>query len=186
MEDLALPPQAGGESPVKESEPSAQEHHDLTLEDVYHIVLDYSIPLLSGIFVSLIWANVNNDDYQYMFSKHHAWSPGSPTLFGHEVNISFLVNDIFMVFFFGLASAEVVEAFLPGGFGTLAPWCSNPNRSSAGPGTTQGLNPNPNPRIPGPADQSNQPSSGMHWRSSGPSVNILHPRHYISFLGYVW
>merc|ERR1711871_988249 len=115
MEDLDLPPQGGSEPQVTAYEPSTPETHDLTLEDVYHIILDYSIPLLSGIFVSLIWANVNNDDYQYMFAKHHAWSPGHPTLYGHEVNISFLVNDIFMVFFFGSASAEVVEAFLPGG-----------------------------------------------------------------------
>ena len=36
-------------------------------------------------------------------------------MFGHKVTLHFLINDIFMCFFFGLAAKEVTEACLPGG-----------------------------------------------------------------------
>ena len=84
------------------------------LEGIWHFILDYSVPLLLGILIALIFANASVDDYEYVFGKHHAWAFGShPTLLGHEVNISFLVNDIFMVFFFGLATCEVPLPQLP-------------------------------------------------------------------------
>ena len=40
---------------------------------------------------------------------------GDFTLLGHPITMKFLVNDIFMVLFFGLAGKEVTEALLPGG-----------------------------------------------------------------------
>ena len=36
-------------------------------------------------------------------------------MFGHYVTLHFLINDIFMVFFFGIAAKEITEAALPGG-----------------------------------------------------------------------
>ena len=33
----------------------------------------------------------------------------------HDVNLHFLINDIFMVFFFGIAAKEITESALPGG-----------------------------------------------------------------------
>lgn len=46
----------------------------------------------------------------------HFWPLGYRTqLFTHDVTLHFIVNDIFMVFFFGLAAKEVTEACLPGG-----------------------------------------------------------------------
>jgi len=43
-----------------------------------------------------------------------------PTIFGlrihgHDVTLHFIVNDVFMCIFFGLAAKEIVEAFQPGG-----------------------------------------------------------------------
>ena len=43
-----------------------------------------------------------------------------PTIFGlrihgHDVTLHFIVNDVFMCIFFGLATKEIVEAFQPGG-----------------------------------------------------------------------
>ena len=38
-----------------------------------------------------------------------------PVVFGYELDLHFLVNDIFMVFFFGIAAKEITEACLPGG-----------------------------------------------------------------------
>ncbi|MCB9533314.1 MAG: Na+/H+ antiporter NhaA [Myxococcales bacterium] len=36
-------------------------------------------------------------------------------LFGHHLNLHFLINDIFMLFFFGVAAKEITESVLPGG-----------------------------------------------------------------------
>jgi len=46
--------------------------------------------------------------------------PGHPTLFGltvdgHDVTLHFIVNDVLMSLFFGLAVKEIAEAFQPGG-----------------------------------------------------------------------
>jgi len=44
------------------------------------------------------------------------WKPfGDLMILGHEATLHFLVNDIFMVFFFGIAAKEITEACLPGG-----------------------------------------------------------------------
>ncbi|HEX9814876.1 MAG TPA: Na+/H+ antiporter NhaA, partial [Myxococcota bacterium] len=40
---------------------------------------------------------------------------GHLSVFGHHLTLHFLVNDIFMVFFFGIAAKEITESCLPGG-----------------------------------------------------------------------
>jgi len=47
----------------------------------------------------------HEEDIPTFFSLH---------LHHHVVNLHFIVNDIFMCFFFGLATVEIVESFLPG------------------------------------------------------------------------
>jgi len=101
----------------------AQSDKRVGLSEVRKLVLvaqRFSLPLLLGIFIALIWANVDPSTYEYFVgSDYHLphWSPlGDKTyLFGHKVTLHFLVNDIFMVFFFGIAAKEVTEACLPGG-----------------------------------------------------------------------
>ncbi|MCB0332962.1 MAG: Na+/H+ antiporter NhaA [Bdellovibrionales bacterium] len=72
------------------------------------ILQEFSIPLISGVILAVIWANLDPHGY------HHAihWSP-----FGAEshFNFHFLMNDLFMVLFFGLAAKEIAESVLPGG-----------------------------------------------------------------------
>ena len=63
-----------------------------------HIVFDRSLLLLAGTVAALIWANTALASYGH---------------FAHALH--FAVNDIGMVFFFGLATREIVEATLPGG-----------------------------------------------------------------------
>lgn len=72
------------------------------------VMQEFSIPLLSGVVVSLIWANV--DLHGYEAAMH--WSP-----FGHHspLNLHFFANEFLMVFFFGVAAKEITEAALPGG-----------------------------------------------------------------------
>mmetsp|Transcript_31236 Transcript_31236/g.89553 ORF Transcript_31236/g.89553 Transcript_31236/m.89553 type:complete len:1231 (-) Transcript_31236:33-3725(-) len=73
----------------------------------------YSIPLVLGVLIAIIWTNA--DEHSYHDMSHSVWVEGD--LFGDKVPLSlhFIVNDIFMCFFFGLAIKEVTEAVLPGG-----------------------------------------------------------------------
>lgn len=79
---------------------------------VVNLLQEFSIPLLSGVAVAMLAANLAPEAY------HHAvhWRPfGDVELFGHYLDLHYLVNDIFMVFFFGIAAKEITEACLPGG-----------------------------------------------------------------------
>jgi Na+:H+ antiporter, NhaA family len=70
---------------------------------VSNFVLDYLLALPVGCAAALLWANTLPDSY-YQFA--HA--------------AAFPVNDIGIIFFFGLITKEVAEATLPGG--DLHPW----------------------------------------------------------------
>jgi len=77
-----------------------------------NLLQEFSIPLLSGVAVAMLAANLAPEWY------HHAvhWRPfGDVSLMGHVLDLHYIVNDIFMVFFFGIAAKEITEACLPGG-----------------------------------------------------------------------
>jgi Na+:H+ antiporter, NhaA family len=75
-------------------------------------ILDLSLPLIFGVLVALVFANVAPHAYETLVH----WSPvGQDHPLAHYLNLHFLVNDIFMALFFGLAAKEIVEAALPGG-----------------------------------------------------------------------
>ena len=65
---------------------------------VFEFILDNSILLIAGAMAALIWANADAVSYLHV-----------------SMSLRFVINDIAMVFFFGLAMKEVVEAMLPGG-----------------------------------------------------------------------
>ncbi len=65
----------------------------------------YSVPLILGVFIAVIWANVHWESY---YNFVHFKVIGS-------LNVHFLVNDIFMVFFFAIAAIEITMSCLPGG-----------------------------------------------------------------------
>lgn len=64
----------------------------------FWFIIDNSLLLIFGTLAALVWANLALESYER---------------FEHLVH--FAVNDIGMVFFFGLAAKEVYEAMLPGG-----------------------------------------------------------------------
>jgi NhaA family Na+:H+ antiporter len=66
---------------------------------------EFSIPLISGIVVALVWSNLYPDSYHHF---NHAKLMG-------PLSVHFLTNDIFMVLFFGIAAAEITQSCLPGG-----------------------------------------------------------------------
>lgn len=73
-----------------------------------NVLVEYSLPLIFGVVLGLVWANVAPSSYssvlEYSFVGHDA-----------HFNFRFLINEIFMALFFGLATKEVVESMLPGG-----------------------------------------------------------------------
>ncbi len=77
-----------------------------------NILQEFSLPLLSGVVVAMIWANLDYESYEHIIH----WVPiPDLEIFGHRVTHHWLVNDIFMVFFFGIAAKEITESCLPGG-----------------------------------------------------------------------
>ena len=70
-----------------------------------NLLREFSVPLLAGVLVALIWANLNPEGYQYF---NHAPLLGA-------LSFHFLTNELFMVLFFGMAAAEITQSCLPGG-----------------------------------------------------------------------
>lgn len=73
------------------------------LRDIRAHLIEYQLLLPIGAVAALVWANVAHASYER---------------FAHAAH--FFVNDIAMVFFFGIAAKEVVEATTPGG--ALSSW----------------------------------------------------------------
>ena len=69
-----------------------------TAEDLLNFIFDNSLLLLTGAAAGLVWANVG-------FASYTRLAEG----------LRFAVNDVAMVFFFGLVMKEVHEAMVPGG-----------------------------------------------------------------------
>ena len=65
---------------------------------LWDVILDNYLLLIAGTVVALLWANLDHASYESVAHSIH-----------------FAVNDIGMVFFFALATKEIVEAALPGG-----------------------------------------------------------------------
>jgi Na+:H+ antiporter, NhaA family len=68
------------------------------LNRTWAFILDNSLLLVAGTVTALVWANVDHPSYEWLARV-----------------LRFPVNDIGMVFFFALATKEIVEAMLPGG-----------------------------------------------------------------------
>jgi NhaA family Na+:H+ antiporter len=64
----------------------------------WRVVLDNSLLMISGAVIALVWANLDAEGYERVMHPLH-----------------FGINDIGMVFFFGLATKEIIEATGPGG-----------------------------------------------------------------------
>ncbi len=77
---------------------------------VLHLLQEFSIPLILGIVIAIVWANTDYHSYHYFLEHSLGFQ-----LLGHKINWHFIVNDIFMVFFFGIAAVEITTSVLPGG-----------------------------------------------------------------------
>jgi NhaA family Na+:H+ antiporter len=70
---------------------------------LWHFAAEYLLLLPIGAAIAVIWANSAPESY-----------------FRVTAALQFIVNDVAMVFFFGLVAKEIVEATIPGG--VLHPW----------------------------------------------------------------
>ena len=78
----------------------------------------------------LVFANVDIHSYEDMVDYHIFGE--STKIFGKAVTVHFLINEIFMVFFFGIAVKEITESLLPGGALNPIPKAINPLMGTLG------------------------------------------------------
>ena len=105
---------------------------------------EYSIPLILGVIVALVWANIDFISYEHVvefdfwnfgkgpFVEDHGHDANDFYLFGRHVSVHFLINEMFMVFFFGIAAKEITESILPGGALNPLPRAINPLMGTLG------------------------------------------------------
>ncbi|KAH8055525.1 Na+/H+ antiporter 1 [Aureococcus anophagefferens] len=112
----------------------------VSLTTFFEFAQKYALPLVVGIVLALVLANARAGGYRRWAGASHGGDDddgddglvddhgddhgsshgGHPTVFGlrvhgHDVTLHFLVNDVLMALFFGLAVKEIAEAFQPGG-----------------------------------------------------------------------
>ncbi|MFV2052283.1 Na+/H+ antiporter NhaA [Aliiroseovarius sp. YM-037] len=86
---------------------------------VWNFVTNYSILLILGALIALIWANTNPGSYHdfvefvliddFIIGHPHADEHGH---IHHTLTLHYLVNDVLMAFFFAIAAKEVWEAVI--------------------------------------------------------------------------
>lgn len=70
-----------------------------------NLLREFSIPLIGGVITAVAWANFSPHSYHNLLHNH----------FLGQLSFHFITNDIFMVFFFGIAAVEITQSILPGG-----------------------------------------------------------------------
>lgn len=84
---------------------------------VWGFLTDYSLLLIMGALIALLWANTSPDSYHHFVHftiVEHSWIGGlHADDAGHvsrSLTIHYLINDVLMAFFFAIAGKEVWEA----------------------------------------------------------------------------
>lgn len=70
-----------------------------------YFLREFSVPLLAGVSCGFAWANLAPERYHRAVTEKIAGT----------ASLEFFTNDLFMVFFFGMAAVEIVRSCLPGG-----------------------------------------------------------------------
>ncbi|RYG90402.1 sodium:proton antiporter [Loktanella sp. IMCC34160] len=87
---------------------------------VWNFVTNYSLLLIAGAIIALIWANVNPGSYhhfvEYPLVDHffigHAHYDAAGQVEYRTLTLHYLVNDVLMALFFAIAAKEVWEAII--------------------------------------------------------------------------
>ncbi len=77
----------------------------LIMKKRLNLLREFSVPLLVGVITALVWVNQAPESYNRFLHGH----------FLGPISFHFLTNDIFMVFFFGIAAVEIAQSLSPGG-----------------------------------------------------------------------
>ncbi|MGC3939201.1 Na+/H+ antiporter NhaA [Roseobacter sp. EG26] len=81
---------------------------------VWSFLTNYSLLLIIGALIALVWANLDYDSYHH-FVEFKIWdhAPIGHLHDGHRtLTLHYLVNDVLMAFFFAIAAKEVWEAVI--------------------------------------------------------------------------
>ncbi|RVT86891.1 sodium:proton antiporter [Rhodobacteraceae bacterium CCMM004] len=81
---------------------------------VWNFVANYSLLLIGGALIALVWANIDASSY-HDFVEFVIWdhAPIGHLHDGHRtLTLHYLVNDVLMAFFFAIAAKEVWEAII--------------------------------------------------------------------------
>ena len=76
---------------------------------------EFSLPLIFGVVMAILFANINEEAYRELLLTPLFFNHAPLMILGHEMDLQFIFNDIFMVFFFGIAAVEITQSVLPGG-----------------------------------------------------------------------
>ena len=78
-----------------------------------NFVQEFSLPLILGVILGLVAANVDHHWYEALVE----FNPfgGHTSVLGHELTLHYMINGMFMCLFFGIAAKEITESTLPGG-----------------------------------------------------------------------
>ena len=87
---------------------------------VWNFVTNYSLLLILGALIALVWANVDYDSYHHFvefelihdFIIGHAHYDENGQVDYRSLTLHYLVNDVLMAFFFAIAAKEVWEAVI--------------------------------------------------------------------------
>ncbi len=83
------------------------------MKKVVNFLQAFSIPLIIGVIAALVWVNMAEHSYHHFL--HYPIFGENFKILGHAFNFHFLINDFFMVLFFGIAGVEITQSVLPGG-----------------------------------------------------------------------
>ena len=75
------------------------------MKERINLLREFSVPLLLGVVIALLWVNLAPESYSRFLHGR----------FLGPLSFHFLTNDVFMVFFFGIAAVEITQSLLPGG-----------------------------------------------------------------------
>jgi Na+:H+ antiporter, NhaA family len=87
---------------------------------VWSVIENYSLLLISGALIALVWANVDAASYhalvEFVIWDHapigHAHYDASGAVEYRTLTLHYLINDVLMAFFFAMAAKEVWEAII--------------------------------------------------------------------------
>jgi Na+:H+ antiporter, NhaA family len=70
-----------------------------------NLLLEFSVPMISGVLIAIVWANLAPAGYHDFLKQ--------PLVGG--LSFHAITNELFMVLFFGIAAVEITQSCLPGG-----------------------------------------------------------------------